>query len=50
MTAAPRDEPAATTEPTTGGPWLSRGVAGIGSASLLADVGHEVPTALLQAC
>ena len=27
--------------------WFSRGVAGIGSASLLADVGHEVPTALL---
>ncbi|WP_239340907.1 MFS transporter [Frankia sp. CiP3] len=28
-------------------PWLTRGVAGIGAASLLADVGHEVPTALL---
>ena len=28
-------------------PWLSRGVAGIGTASFLADVGHEVPTALL---
>lgn len=28
-------------------PWLTRGVAGIGSASLLADAGHEVPTALL---
>jgi MFS family permease len=27
--------------------WLTRGVAGIGSASLLADVGHEIPTALL---
>lgn len=27
--------------------WLSRGVAGIGSASFLADVGHEIPTALL---
>jgi MFS family permease len=26
---------------------LTRGVAGIGGASLLADVGHEVPTALL---
>jgi len=26
--------------------WLTRGVAGIGTASLLADVGHEVPTAL----
>ncbi|MGH2733752.1 MAG: MFS transporter, partial [Actinomycetota bacterium] len=28
-------------------PWLSRGIAGIGTASLLADLGHEVPTALL---
>src|SRR6266545_4472299 len=27
--------------------WLTRGVAGIGTASLLADLGHEVPTALL---
>ena len=27
--------------------WLTRGVAGIGGASLLADIGHEVPTALL---
>jgi hypothetical protein len=27
--------------------WMTMGVAGIGSASLLADVGHEVPTALL---
>jgi MFS family permease len=27
--------------------WLTRGVGGIGTASLLADVGHEVPTALL---
>lgn len=27
--------------------WLTRGVAGIGTASLLSDVGHEVPTALL---
>jgi hypothetical protein len=27
--------------------WLTRSVAGIGSASLLADVGHEIPTALL---
>ena len=29
--------------------WLTRGVAGIGTASLLADAGHEVPTALLPA-
>lgn len=28
-------------------PWLSSGVAGIGTASLLADLGHEIPTALL---
>jgi MFS family permease len=34
-------------EPTVAEPWLNRGVAGIGAASLLADVGHEVPTALL---
>ena len=27
--------------------WLTRGVGGIGLASLLADVGHEVPTAPL---
>lgn len=27
--------------------WLTRGVAGIGAASLLADLRHEVPTALL---
>ncbi|WP_131802328.1 MFS transporter, partial [Parafrankia soli] len=27
--------------------WLTRGVAGIGTASFLADVGHEIPTALL---
>jgi MFS family permease len=27
--------------------WMTPGVAGIGSASLLADVGHEIPTALL---
>ncbi|MGE3445877.1 MAG: MFS transporter [Acidimicrobiia bacterium] len=27
--------------------WLTPGVAGIGGASFLADVGHEVPTALL---
>jgi MFS family permease len=42
---------AADTEPTEPAParlrWFSRGVAGIGSASLLADLGHEIPTALL---
>jgi MFS family permease len=28
-------------------PWLTPGVGGIGAASLLADLGHEIPTALL---
>lgn len=28
-------------------PWLTPGVKGIGTASFLADVGHEIPTALL---
>jgi hypothetical protein len=33
---------------TAGEPrWLTPGVGGIGVASLLADLGHEVPTALL---
>ena len=27
--------------------WFSRGVAGIGISSFLADLGHEIPTALL---
>lgn len=27
--------------------WLTRGVRGIGTASLFADIGHEIPTALL---
>ena len=27
--------------------WLTPGVAGIGIASLLSDLGHEVPTSLL---
>jgi len=32
----------------TGSPrWFSRGVAGTGFSSFLADLGHEVPTALL---
>ncbi len=29
--------------------WLNPGVAGIGTASLLSDLGHEIPTALLPA-
>jgi MFS family permease len=36
--------------PRAGAPrpaWLTRGVAGIGLASFLSDLGHEVPTALL---
>lgn len=41
--STPADQPTPTTEQR----WLTRGVAGIGTASLLADVGHEVPTALL---
>src|SRR5215211_5090593 len=42
-------ETAAMSEPTTHTQerWLGPGVAGIGSASFLADVGHEIPTALL---
>jgi hypothetical protein len=28
-------------------PWLAPGVGGIGSASFLADVGYQVPTALM---
>jgi hypothetical protein len=37
------------TDPTTPTKerWLGPGVAGIGTASFLADVGHEIPTALL---
>ena len=40
---------AADTEPeeTTSPRWFSRGVAGIGISSFLADLGHEIPTALL---
>ena len=34
-------------EPASTRPWLTRGSAGIGAASLLADVGHEIPTSLL---
>lgn len=42
-------ETEAATEPMGSGtlPWLTAGVKGIGTASFLADVGHEVPTALL---
>jgi len=34
-------------QPTPNERWLTSGVAGIGSASLLADAGHGIPTALL---
>lgn len=34
-------------EPDQERPWLTRGAGGIGTPSLLADVGHEVPTALM---
>lgn len=33
--------------PERGQPWLTSGVRGIGVASLLSDLGHEVPTSLL---
>jgi len=42
-TADPGTTPAAAPDQR----WLTPGVAGIGTASFLADVGHEVPTALL---
>lgn len=35
------------TEPVDHDQWLGPGVSGIGVASLLADVGNEIPTALL---
>ncbi|MER6712643.1 MFS transporter [Streptomyces sp. NPDC000877] len=40
---SPPTQPTASTEER----WLTPGVRGIGSASFLADVGHEIPTALL---
>src|SRR4051794_15336722 len=43
--ATPTDHASPTGEPQ----WLTPGVRGIGTASLLADLGHEVPTALLPA-
>lgn len=39
-------QPRASSEPGSQ-PCLTPGVRGIGTASLLADLGHEVPTALL---
>lgn len=48
MSGNPNEQYADSTSPTTQKkvPWLTPGVWGIGLASLLADVGHEVPTAL----
>jgi hypothetical protein len=39
----PGPEPAETSDRQ----WMTRGVGGIGAASFLADVGNEVPTALM---
>jgi len=39
--------PGIAAEPPSRRPWLTPGVHGIGLASLLADIGHEIPTALL---
>ncbi|KWW97956.1 MFS transporter [Carbonactinospora thermoautotrophica] len=44
---APAAQPPGTESPGAERRWLTRGVGGIGAASLLSDVGHEVPTALL---
>jgi MFS family permease len=41
------DDPALAPQAVDESRWLTRGVAGIGTASLLADLGHEIPTALL---
>lgn len=40
-------DPSAIEEPSPERPWFTPGVRGIGFASLLADIGHEIPTALL---
>ena len=42
-----QDEEEATQAITSKRPWLTPGVGGIGTASFLADVGHEVPTSLM---
>ncbi|HKF86205.1 MAG TPA: MFS transporter [Candidatus Limnocylindrales bacterium] len=49
MTAAEPASPESSSPSPVAGPrpWLTKGVTGIGLASLLADVGHEVPTSLL---
>jgi MFS family permease len=49
VTSVSDDPPSTTLDPTAerGSAWLTPGVKGIGTASLLADAGHEIPTALL---
>jgi MFS family permease len=47
MTGAVDNEPDTESTADVGRRWLNRGVGGIGTASLLADIGHEIPTALL---
>lgn len=47
MSSPPTADPAATIDTNATKGWLTPGVRGIGGASLLADVGHEVPTSLL---
>jgi MFS family permease len=41
------DPTAASAPPSAPAPWLTPGVRGIGTASLLSDAGHEIPTSLL---
>lgn len=43
----PDPTPDTTAPAPSGRPWLTPGVRGIGLASLLSDLGHEIPTALL---
>ncbi|WP_261560638.1 MFS transporter [Frankia tisae] len=45
--SAPAPAVDTTEAPADRRPWLTPGVGGIGAASFLADVGHEVPTALM---
>src|SRR5829696_6348333 len=49
VTAPEPASPESSSPPPIAGPrpWLTKSVTGIGLASLLADVGHEVPTSLL---
>lgn len=44
---APVADPVTEVEPLPPDRWLTPGVRGIGAASLLSDLGHEVPTSLL---